>query len=452
MTDANAALVRDRYDVIRYVGCGQDKHFRNLESQIPDYLHCYISKGGRQIVVKLPFLNALNETDFKTIADALDHPLLDTLDFNGPKWAYLTKISDSDWRLIQKPHPLHRIEITPWLPIISEEEIDVHGWRSEELVFGKWGLQEVDVLIAVDDFRMFVVEHVMLALVEIKESGIEVEDVCFAPLAHVVRDGNIVGIVFEQTNGRMVDKTDRALVMEFFWRLRQHELAWIPRWDSHHLLDDLESTFFDANLYRLLLVDNRGKVRFDYQGVRDVGRWTKALQLEPDLKDEFLPNERAISAAFQRLDWEGINTVLPRHLRHHEPLLLVPGVSPRVFPDTFGESFCRCKIETAYESLSVARIETEGCPKHGTAKKTLHLKRGSNASPSSSQPKASLPIRYPTTSPPFSTRSQPVASRSGRIGFMPYEGMLKSFTARTSLRVAEESSDCHFEELDDAEL
>ena len=81
----------------------------------------------------------------------------------------------------------------------------LHFWTAEYIIYGS-----IVADIALNDRDLQVLEEIMKGLSYVRDAGL-LFDICFEPLAHVVREGVTIGIVYEPSNGRMVDYKDRAM-------------------------------------------------------------------------------------------------------------------------------------------------------------------------------------------------------------------------------------------------
>ncbi|KAL0569734.1 hypothetical protein V5O48_012232 [Marasmius crinis-equi] len=282
------------------------------------------------IVLELPVVSDMRKSDSDSkiqaqIAPILEliYPHIQSLDFEGTNWAYFVRVSDSDVRLVQKPRPLQKISITPWLPRVREEELEFTRWMDENTYMGTWNSRDVVVHAGLNDRDMYVIETTMKSLVAIRDSGMD--DVCFEPLAHLVRDGLIVGIIWEPPNGRMIDVKDRTLVTEFFWRLKEHGLVWRRASSRHNVGMETIDQFYFFDFTGCLMVDKGGKVRFNHVSVMGVQVWTPVPRLEPGWEG-YLPNQMAINATFYRLESAGMNQAVPPQFSSLTPLSLTPVV------------------------------------------------------------------------------------------------------------------------------
>ncbi|KAK1235874.1 hypothetical protein PQX77_000886 [Marasmius sp. AFHP31] len=379
------------------------------------------------ISVELPFIwvpdSIAPEANAQIVAYALEiiHSHMQTLDFEGPSWAYLIPVSDSDFRIVQKPRPLYSIKISPWLPLVSEEEIVWKRWVMEDRMLGEWDCKEVVVDLGVNDRDLQVLERTMEGLLVIRDAGLS-HDICFEPLAHVVRDGMIVGIVYEPPTGRMIDHRDRAIVTDLFWRLKENGLVWAPYfgWED---FEDISETYFHSSLGCYLMVDAKGQVRFNYDGAGSIRKWAPQPGLEPD-REDYLPNEKAISFTFEYLKRTGVNSAPPTQLLSYKPITLVPTLLlSQVQPSPkYGSILHSCRCAFHIQNCEIVHIDTTGCRQHSSTKgrslseKHAQRNRSDLHAPQASMSSARMPNRMALVSPgPFTPTRKPNRRSGVRI-------------------------------------
>ncbi|KAJ8483491.1 hypothetical protein ONZ45_g14591 [Pleurotus djamor] len=142
-----------------------------------------------------------------------------TVEFGRTNWAYLLPRPDGGCRLIQKERPVPRVTYPTWAPLVEEKDIVTTKWISAEDRQGLWNGREVDLLMmGWDDKRMNEVEQTMKASPWL--------DLTFEVLAHIVRDGRVIGLMTEPAKGRMVEHCDRAKVFDAISRVESRGLLY----------------------------------------------------------------------------------------------------------------------------------------------------------------------------------------------------------------------------------
>ncbi|KAK7045368.1 hypothetical protein VNI00_007617 [Paramarasmius palmivorus] len=137
-------------------------------------------------------------------------------------------------------------------------------------------------------------------------------DLTFHAYGHLTRDGRIIGLVFEQIEGRMVDYRDRSLVYEAYHTLKRHNITIAP--------DAL------GDIYRDLVVVN-GKLRFFPESL--VSLIPRGPRNVSNSDNSAPPSESLLETAFKKLSlFPDGNPVIPHQLDHHEPLYLAQIPSP----------------------------------------------------------------------------------------------------------------------------
>ncbi|EEB93375.1 hypothetical protein MPER_07975, partial [Moniliophthora perniciosa FA553] len=206
------------------------------------YLHLWLRYGHNILIVQtqetIPAENRLSNPDDPGMAQRASalleiiNPLLSTIDFSPRHserrvhWAYLVRVSERDYRLVSaKKRSLISLKTPPWLPLISEDSITCTKWYSLYMMVGLWKNRQVTVYTVCDDGAMRVLDAIMRGLRLIRHL-----DLFYHVYGHLTRDGQIVGFVFEQVRGRMVDYRDRALVYEAFYTLKRHNIAFAPKY------------------------------------------------------------------------------------------------------------------------------------------------------------------------------------------------------------------------------
>ncbi|KAF5383897.1 hypothetical protein D9757_007386 [Collybiopsis confluens] len=149
--------------------------------------------------------------------------LLDTVQLASIPWAYLHCDKKSGcYRLTPGKRPSlskWRSNMPVWLPLVPEEDLDLIRFFGFCNVHAEWNGREVEVTIGWEDAAYEEVVRATRFLYEARRL-----DITFEPLAHVTREGNIVGIVVEKHRGRTLEYRDLSLVYEAFTRMQANNL------------------------------------------------------------------------------------------------------------------------------------------------------------------------------------------------------------------------------------
>ncbi|KAJ7271072.1 hypothetical protein C8J57DRAFT_1320607 [Mycena rebaudengoi] len=128
--------------------------------------------------------------------------------FGKTNWAYLVTRKDGSYRLIYKHRPIYRITCPAWAPLVPESHISYTKYITAEDREAIWNGQEVDCVVGWNDRWRDFVDSSMKGYRHLR--GL---DVTYEVLGHIVRDGEIVGIMTEHApDDRRVEYKDRAIV------------------------------------------------------------------------------------------------------------------------------------------------------------------------------------------------------------------------------------------------
>jgi hypothetical protein len=145
--------------------------------------------------------------------------LLDTVKFGLTNWAYLVRQGENNYRLVYRHRPVHRISCRLWASLVEEFELEITQWISFHRRHALWKGKEVDVCISWNDSRAQYIEEetngrrLMIGL-----------DLTFELLGHIIRDGEVVGIMLDPAYGRPLRHDDRAIMYEAVARIQNRGL------------------------------------------------------------------------------------------------------------------------------------------------------------------------------------------------------------------------------------
>ncbi|KAG7087748.1 hypothetical protein E1B28_013689 [Marasmius oreades] len=127
------------------------------------------------------------------------------------RYKYLYLYQDektNEYRLVpkKKSHTLYKIKSPLWLPTVQESELQLIRWigwgRCVCLLRG----DQIEVDIAWDTVTFRQLEKITNVVKVLAEL-----DVCFRPIAHVLRGSDIIGLAYEKRAGRGLQYSDRRL-------------------------------------------------------------------------------------------------------------------------------------------------------------------------------------------------------------------------------------------------
>jgi hypothetical protein len=146
--------------------------------------------------------------------------LLNVVEFGRSNWAYLVS-QGGTYRLVYKDVPMRHMKCPTWAPFVDECDVQITQWVTGERRHGIWKGKEVDLLVAWGDEHAIMIENntrghrILLGL-----------DLSFEVLGHIVRDGQVVGLMTEPAYGRLVEYQDRALVYEAIAKLQRRGILY----------------------------------------------------------------------------------------------------------------------------------------------------------------------------------------------------------------------------------
>ncbi|KAJ7589447.1 hypothetical protein C8J56DRAFT_33573 [Mycena floridula] len=145
--------------------------------------------------------------------------LLHKIDFSAQNWAHLFRDSNGHYNLIPKSRQLYRISCPLWAPLVEENEIVATSFTFPWLRTAFWNDQDVDVKVCWTDWDLKWMEHETVGRGAIKDL-----DLSFPVLAHITRGGEVVGLMTEAAEGRMIEYRDKLKVHAAFAKLQQHNI------------------------------------------------------------------------------------------------------------------------------------------------------------------------------------------------------------------------------------
>ncbi|KAL0574032.1 hypothetical protein V5O48_007916 [Marasmius crinis-equi] len=198
-----------------------DIDFAYATSESSIYL---LYKNGNLVAVQAPptsylspedtllhFYEDRQERDLRTVLRLAEEQ---AVDFSRVTWMDLYHDgAGNNCRLV--PRSMHgatyKITSPTWLPFVQESDIQLIKWvqwgRSLCLLRG----QRVVVDIGWDDKSLLWLDDTMKNLKTLAEL-----DLCYQPLAHVLRGKDVVGLVYEDFDGRHTRYTDKRTVYEAY--------------------------------------------------------------------------------------------------------------------------------------------------------------------------------------------------------------------------------------------
>ncbi|KAF4586279.1 hypothetical protein EYR38_010554 [Pleurotus pulmonarius] len=302
-------------------------------------------KDGELLVVEAPPSTISQDGDYDQMHDRecwekeYDYTLekiqtaARTIDFGRTNWAYTILQPDGGCRIVHRNRPTFKVTYPTWAPVVDEGDIEITKWISAEERLGIWKGQEVDLLVGWDDRRLKEIEQTMRAYRLLQ--GL---DLTFEILAHVARDGQVVGVVMEPAIGRMVEHCDRAQVFEAIARVESRGLLYGSIHQSNIMIsggkvrltniattrpftpDEPEEKQYHWTALRLMFDSLRGGVNF----MTPPRTWPQQLQYIPSP----LAPERP-RPSFVKIWFVGTNTLLfpeePRKKRTRTAKRLISG-------------------------------------------------------------------------------------------------------------------------------
>ncbi|KAJ7146185.1 hypothetical protein C8R44DRAFT_756806 [Mycena epipterygia] len=206
------SLKRRDPNIILYVGSDNDWEGR---------LFCF-ERGPHSLVIQTPELKLPGYTGYNGEDPEADRQYISTFNvdleklttlarnivFGETNWAYLVTRKDGSYRLHYREKPIRPISSPAWAPMIPETDLVYTKYITAEDREAVWNGREVDCFVGwCDRWR----EHVDCAMKG--HRLLEGLDVTFEVLGHIVRNGDIIGLMTEHpVDDRLVEYKDRAAV------------------------------------------------------------------------------------------------------------------------------------------------------------------------------------------------------------------------------------------------
>ncbi|KAJ7153444.1 hypothetical protein C8R43DRAFT_1001948 [Mycena crocata] len=233
-------LKRRNKNVTIYVGSDNDSE---------GHLFCF-EKGPHSLVIQTPTLRIPGYIQANLDLDA-DHQyrkvhffdlekistLVKNIEFGKTNWAFLVTRKDGSYHLHYKEKFLRPILCPPWAAMVPEADILYTKYITADERQGVWNDKKVDCFVGWSDRWRELVDFSMRGHRLLSDL-----DVTYPILGHIVRDGEIVGLMTEHvTDDRRVEYMDRAAVY-----------AAVTKVQSRRLIISLEDTS---------IIMHKGKVR-----------------------------------------------------------------------------------------------------------------------------------------------------------------------------------------------
>jgi hypothetical protein len=234
--------------------------------------------------------------------------LLSSIKFGFTNWAYLVRQSENNYRLVFQPRFVRRISCRIYAPLVLESELEITQWITFHRRNAIWKNREVDVCMATNDSRA--------QFIESETNGREILldlDLTFDVLGHIIRDGDVVGIMLEAGYGRPLRQSDRAIMYEAVAKLQSRNI-------------------YFPSISKSNIIIHHGKVRFMNVGgtarIRNDGQGPTA---------EFAQTQhwKLLDALFDTL--ETCDFICPEYRRMDQHFIIIPPLPTpdRPFPSVF---------------------------------------------------------------------------------------------------------------------
>ncbi|KAJ6554431.1 hypothetical protein B0H19DRAFT_1262796 [Mycena capillaripes] len=166
--------------------------------------------------------------------------LVRNIEFGKTNWAYLVTRKDGSYRLHYKEKPILPISCPPWAPLIPEEDILYTKYINAEDREALWN-GRLDCTIGWNDWWREHVDFLMRG-----HRLLNGLDVTFQVLGHIVRNGEIIGLMTEHAvDDRRVEHRDRAAVYAAVAKVQSRGLA-IRLHESNISMHRNQVRFLDA--------------------------------------------------------------------------------------------------------------------------------------------------------------------------------------------------------------
>jgi hypothetical protein len=174
--------------------------------------------------------------------------LVDHSKFGSMNWGYLVSSPKGNHRIVYRNRRLPPVACRTWAPLVDESEIDITHWIWFGAQFAMWRGREVEVRMAWIDPGIDQVKWEM----RMREPLVGL-DVSNEVLAHIVRDGEVVGLLLERTEGRHANWGDRALIYAAVARMQ----ASISATTTLVILSSLPTEKSDSSSYQAFYLSTR---------------------------------------------------------------------------------------------------------------------------------------------------------------------------------------------------
>lgn len=264
--------------------------------------------------------------------------LLDEIEFDRGDWAYLLREDDGSFRLAYKNRPA-LLTKNIWAPLIDEKDIAItcNRWSMMDYregqcyslcgsvwIFklsyipkGLWNGREVDVYEPVMPSWASLVDAQSMGHMIMQRQGLK--DMTFEILGHLVRDGVLVGNVFEPCHGRLIEFSDRGVVYAAIARLQQSNIIYRALHTKEIFITE-SGVRFGPGLSSVIFVSDKEELEWK----AEYWHWGQLKQIFDELK--LAPN-----STFTSRKTTSMEVLLPRLPAPSRPLSSIPGFSNAAF-------------------------------------------------------------------------------------------------------------------------
>ncbi|KIM89957.1 hypothetical protein PILCRDRAFT_2217 [Piloderma croceum F 1598] len=243
--------------------------------------------------------------------------LLDDIEFGRGDWLYLLRNGDGSDRLIYRRKPLV-ISNFLWAPLIDEIEIEITRWGIYGTREGWWNGREVDLYEPTLPSCASLVEWQNEGYLIMQRAGLN--GLVFQLLGHLVRDGVVVGNVFEASHGRLVEFSDRAAVYDAVARIQRQGVIYRDIASGEIFITDT-GVRFGGGVSSVILVEDKKKLEEE----AEFWHWGKLERLFNKLKDAPFNN------AWWTRKMSSMEVLIPRLPSPSRPLPIISNFSQLTF-------------------------------------------------------------------------------------------------------------------------
>jgi hypothetical protein len=234
--------------------------------------------------------------------------LLSNIKFGFTNWAYLVRQGENNYILVFKQRFVRRISCRIYAPLVLESELEITQWITFHRRNAIWKGREVDVCMATNDSRA--------QFIESETNGREILldlDLTFEVLGHIIRDGDVVGIMLEAGYGRPLRLSDRAIMYEAVAKLQSRNI-YFPSISKSNII-------IHHGKVRFMNVGGTARIRNDGQGPTEELAKTQHWKL--------------LNALFDTL--ETCDFICPEYRRMDQHFFIIPPLPTpdRPFPSVF---------------------------------------------------------------------------------------------------------------------